>query len=84
MRWRVKRSVRTPTWFYAAELLFLDAADADEAKRLAEDGRSDWSFEAWEIVPATPEMEGRHQDLLRRTEEWRQRVAKGAATRGLL
>ncbi len=84
MRWRVKRSVRTPTWFYACEVLFVDAADAVEAKQFAETSQSDWSFEAWDIVPATPAMEAQHHEMLRRNEEWRQRAATGEAARGLL
>lgn len=84
MRWRVKRSVKTPTWFYACEVLFLDALNVAEAKRLGEAGHSDWSFEVWDITPATPAMEVRHEDWLRKCEEWRRLAARAEAPSGLL
>ncbi len=85
MRWRVKASRRLKSWFYACEVYFVDADDAQGAKREIE-GRStpEEAFEGWELAPATPEMEVQHADLLARRAEWIARAKSGGDTRGLL
>jgi hypothetical protein len=85
MRWRVKASRRTPTWFSACEVTFLDALDAFEAKRQIEaQSTLGTVFEVWAVTPATVRMEEQHADWLRRCEEWRRRASTAEASRGML
>jgi hypothetical protein len=84
-RWRVKASRRTPTWFHAVEVFFLDAETAEGAARIVE-GRSvpGDAFEAWEVTAATPAMEAQHLDWLRRCELWREHAKHAMAKRGMV
>jgi hypothetical protein len=85
MRWRVKCSRTTPTWFHACEVVFVDAEDAHEAKRLAEaPSTPDNRLQAWAVTPATPAMEAHYLDWLRRCAEWKRLAARAEAPRGLL
>lgn len=85
MRWRVRASRRTKSWFYAHEVYFIDADDAHGAKMGIESrSTSNESFEVWAITPATPEMEAQHIDLLARRAEWIARAKCGGDPRGLL
>lgn len=80
-RWRVKCSRRTPTWFHAVEVSFVDAEDASSAKALLE---ADPQLEAWDVSQATPQMEALHDAWMARTAAWRLAAQTATAQRGML
>lgn len=84
-RWRVKFSRRTPTWFHACEIDFVDAIDAAAAEAQVESRSTpDNQFEVWAITPATPAMEAAHLEWLARCATWKVAAAKARAHRSML
>lgn len=81
MRYCVKASRRTPTWFHAVEVFFVDAESAEAA---CADVLADPELEAWEVIPATPAMEAQHLAWLKRCEAWLAAAKTATAKRGML
>ena len=84
-RWRVLSSRKTPTWFYAYEVAFVDAETAKDAVQQVESaaGPSE-TIQAWAVTPATPEMEAARSAQMAAQAEWIRRVKAGENPRGLL
>lgn len=84
-RWRVKASRRTPTWFHAVEVFFLDAVDAHDAKAQVEaQSTPDAVFEVWAVTPATDTMEADYRAWQEKCRLWVETARSGGNPRGIL
>ena len=77
-RWRVKSSRHKPNWFHACEVVFVDAADAHEAKAVVE---RDPELRVWAITPATPKMEADYLAWKQSCDDWVRRNRTGESNR---
>jgi hypothetical protein len=86
MRWRVRFVTERPHWTYYAGTAFVDAVTESQAAALVETERThgDTRVRAWEVVPASRNMEAAHLDRVARRAEWLRRIAEGRDTTGLL
>lgn len=85
MRWRVKASRHTPTWFHAVEVRFLDATDAHQAKAMVEAESVEGNeLRVWAVTPATDKMEADYRAWQAKCELWRATVAAHGNPRGIL
>jgi hypothetical protein len=85
VRYCVKYSRRTATWFHAAIVEFLEAPDRAGA-RAAIEARSTpaAALEVWDVREATPALEARAADHAARVARWTELATAAAAPRGLL
>ena len=83
MRWRVRLSKRTPHWVYYAVTEFVDAETPARAAASAEQlhASSDTRAEAYDVTPATPEMEEAHRAHRQRVASWIDAAKRGQAGR---
>ena len=81
MRFMLKASRRTPTWWKAVETHFVDATDEASAREMVE---LDPQLEVWDCIVATNGLEAAYHARVAKCEAWIVLARTASARRGML